>query len=131
MANDYFYHGNYMICKVNEERTRFYYQDLKLEQLYNMKGMKSSEIVFDKQLNISKNVEYDYFNKRFFIFSNATQKLFVYSETSQEKLCEVSVQKKVIDPHLFIHHTNGRIFLLVIGGYCKIEKNIVQGSKFI
>jgi hypothetical protein len=116
---------------MNAERTRFFYQDFKLVQLYNMKDMKTSEIIFEKQQNVSKNVEYDYFNKRFYFFSNSHQKILVYSEATQEKLCEVKVQKKVKDPHLYIHSFNNRTFLLIVGGYCKIEKDIVQGSKFI
>ena len=69
---------------------------------------------------MSKNVEYDYFNKRLFFFSNSQQRVLVYSEATQEKLCEVKVQKKVNDPHLYIQHLNNRTFMLIVGGYCKI-----------
>ena len=83
LVSDYSYNGYHMICKMNEQRTRFYYQDLKLAQLYNMKGVKGTEIGFDGQLAVSKNVEYDYFNKRFYFFSNHAQKILVYSEPTQ------------------------------------------------
>lgn len=82
-------------------------------------------------MKINKNIEYDNFNKRFYFFSNEQQKILVFSEASQEMLCSVKVKNKVNDPHLFIHQVNNRHFLLIIGGYWRIEKDIVQGSKFI
>lgn len=80
---------------------------------------------------MSPNIEYDYENKRFFIFSNKEQKIYAYSEANRDLICTFSTKKKVINPHLYLHQINNRIFLLLIGGYSKIEKKIVQGNKFI
>ena len=39
-----------------------------------------------------------------------------------EVLCKVSVQKKVMNPNIHFFQINGRNFLILLGGYIKIEK---------
>ena len=80
---------------------------------------------------MSSNVEYDYENKRFYLYSNREQKIVVYSQASHEMLCYLVPQNKVYDPHLYLHSVSGRSFLMVIGGYTKSEGDVVQGSKSI
>lgn len=41
------------------------------------------------------------------------------------------MQKTIIDPELYFYHTNGRNFLLLVGGYVRVEREVVQGSKYI
>lgn len=55
---------------MNDARSRFYYQDLKVDQLKNMKNHKCSEIPLPRTLKMNSNVEYDHENKRFYMFSN-------------------------------------------------------------
>jgi hypothetical protein len=69
---------------------------------------------------MSSTAEYDYINRRIYLFSNKEQKIFVYSEASLELLGKVPVQKSVNEPQLYFYHTNSRNFLLVLGGYVRI-----------
>ncbi len=85
-----------------------------------MNGLKCKEIIFKKELNMSKNIEYDHLNKRFFTFSNSEQKIFVFSQASQDFLCSFKTKNKVFEPQLYLNHISSRIFLFVIGGYTKI-----------
>jgi hypothetical protein len=50
IPHEYNFNGNNIICKVNEKRTRFFFQDLKQDQLKNMKGMRCNEISFPSHL---------------------------------------------------------------------------------
>ena len=68
-----------MLCRVTVDRTKLYFQDLKQEQLKNMKGLKCHEVSVANELKISMNVEYDHISKRFFAFSNSQQKILVFS----------------------------------------------------
>ena len=76
---DYNYHGYHVLCKMNKTRNKLYYQDLKVDQLKNMRGLKVPEISFPRSLKMNFNVEYDHDNKRFFTYSNKEQKIFVFS----------------------------------------------------
>lgn len=64
---------------MNKTRNKLYYQDLKVDQLKNMRGLKVPEISFPRSLKMNFNVEYDHDNKRFFTYSNKEQKIFVFS----------------------------------------------------
>lgn len=48
-----------------------------------------------------------------------------------ELLCKVPVQKHVTNPNIHFCHINGRNFLMLVGGYVRVEKDIAQGNNCI
>ena len=58
------------LCRVSNDRTSFYFQDLRSEQLKNLNRAQCSRILFSKEERISPHTEYDHIYQRFYLFSN-------------------------------------------------------------